>query len=118
MKEASEEIRTFLSSEEKVFEPPEERRGDLYMINLMTKHRTSDGSRTKSRQPVFMMWSDKVSDHIFICKVRRLKLNYYKARFGLVFLQEEVRSLSKEEADFVAVSMKKLKARQIERRVP
>jgi hypothetical protein len=119
MKEASEEIRTFLSSEEKMFEPPEERRGDLYMINLMTKHTglVMDPA-LKADNQFFVMWSDKVSDHIFVCKNEKAKVELLKLGFGLVFLQEEVRSLNKEDADFVAASMKRLKARKLERRTP
>lgn len=118
MEVASGEIKAFLSSgSEGNFEPVEERRGDLYMLNKMIEHTDLViDSSLENDNHFIAMWSDKINDHIFLCRGDQSKNELLKLGFGLVFTQEEVGRLNKEDADFVAASMKELKARKLERR--
>lgn len=61
------------------------------------------------------IWSPTLVDHVFVVKNKRDKKDVEALGFGLVFTSEELAGCTKEQRLFLANSMKKFKARSVER---
>lgn len=96
-------------------EVPQRLRGDLLAIRALADYeRFEYDPKLRHERSYFFLWSPKIRDHVIVCMTEEAKKKWLRLGFGIVFTAKEVAELERNQADFLAQSIKFFKARTAE----